>query len=589
MKKRFIFLFLLIQIFNQTLYSQSVFLKNTNGDPIQLYKNSYALLVGASNYYNGWPKLDGVLQDIAAVKDELERQGFTVITVIDPGLDELQDAYRNFINQYGLDPGNRLLFYFAGHGHTVRTAYGEEMGYIVPVDAPNPNIDKNGFLSKAMTMQQIEVYAKRIQSKHALFLFDACFSGSIFAISRAIPENISYKTTKPVRQFITSGSADETVPDESVFRAQFISALEGEADMNKDGFITGTELGEFLQEKVVNYSKGSQHPQYGKIRNPHLDKGDFVFISLAQPDENLTAASEAGENVEAIRANESYETTGKISAVTAFKPIDSEPLLKSIKTMPVIFDKFALMTDKGYFLCAERGGGSRIVADREGVATWETFSLVALDGNRVAFRTYNNNYFSLSDNHEINAKSDSIKQNEKFELIELEDNKIALKAANGLFVCAEKGGEDKVRARSEFVKPWEVFRLYRINMYGIISFNGNYATCKNDKITFTSSELEDSEKFTFVKVANDKVAILAPNGKYVSIDENGSYAKSEKPGKSSVFFVEEVDDKHIRLKTLQGKYVTAIGGGGFMMRARKDIAGIWETINLYPAPPKIGK
>ncbi len=255
MKNKIIIILSFLLFCVQILSSQSVFLKNANGEPVQLYKNSYALLIGASNYYNGWPKLNGVLQDIAAVKDELEKQGFTVITVIDPDLNELRNAYRDFINQYGLDPGNRLLLYFAGHGHTVRTAYGEEMGYIVPVDAPNPNMDKNGFLSKAMTMQQIEVFAKQIQSKHALFLFDACFSGSIFAISRAIPENISYKTTKPVRQFITSGSADETVPDESVFRAQFVSALEGEADVNKDGFITGTELGEFLQEKVLNPMK----------------------------------------------------------------------------------------------------------------------------------------------------------------------------------------------------------------------------------------------------------------------------------------------------------------------------------------------
>jgi hypothetical protein len=41
--------------------------------------------------------------------------------------------------------------------------------------------------------------------------------------------------------------------------------------------VTGVELGEFLQKTVVNYSKGSQHSQYGKIRNPNLDKGDFVF------------------------------------------------------------------------------------------------------------------------------------------------------------------------------------------------------------------------------------------------------------------------------------------------------------------------
>jgi hypothetical protein len=69
-----------------------------------------------------------------------------------------------------------------------------------------------------------------------VFVFDSCFSGSIFALSPAIPKIISYKTAKPVRQFITSGSMDETVPDKSVFKMQFIDGINGEADKNHDGY-----------------------------------------------------------------------------------------------------------------------------------------------------------------------------------------------------------------------------------------------------------------------------------------------------------------------------------------------------------------
>lgn len=256
---------------------------NAKGEQVLLYQNSYALLIGISDYTNGWPDLPGVKKDIDEVKKALEAQGFQTDVKMDLDKTELDQAFSIFINQYGNEPDNRLLFYFAGHGHTVKTTYGEELGYIVPRDAPNPNENQAGFQSQAMEMQQIEIYAKRIQSKHALFLFDACFSGSLFSITRAIPEVITDKTSKPVRQFITSGSADETVPDESVFRAQFIIAIQGEADANDDGYITGTELGLFLEQAVVNYSKNTQHPQYGKIRNPNLDKGDFVFVIRVEP------------------------------------------------------------------------------------------------------------------------------------------------------------------------------------------------------------------------------------------------------------------------------------------------------------------
>jgi len=179
---------------------------------------------------------------------------------------------------HGVDPENRLLFYFAGHGNTIEMSYGGKLGYIVPADAPLPFQNQAGFMENAISMQDFENQARQIQAKHVLYCFDSCFSGSIFTLSRAIPQAISEKIDKPVRQFIVSGTEDEEVPDESVFAAQLVTAMNGEGDLTKDGYITGTELGLFLQDKVEKYSNATQHPQYGKIRDPNLDKGDFVFI-----------------------------------------------------------------------------------------------------------------------------------------------------------------------------------------------------------------------------------------------------------------------------------------------------------------------
>ena len=102
-------------------------------------------------------------------------------------------------------------------------------------------------------------------------------SRGLFKATRAIPAVIREKTGKPVRQFITSGTAEQEVPDESVFRGQFIAALGGEADLDGDGYVTGAELGQFLETTVTNYTGAAQTPQYGKLGDPLLDKGDFVF------------------------------------------------------------------------------------------------------------------------------------------------------------------------------------------------------------------------------------------------------------------------------------------------------------------------
>jgi hypothetical protein len=258
----------------------------TEGISLQkIYQGSYALVIGANDYSSGWPDLPGVKKDIEEVKAALIGNGFLVTIITNPRKRELEEAFDNFISQYGLAQENRLLIYFAGHGHTQKLSYGRQMGYLVPVDAPNPEENLNSFLANGMDMQQIEVYAKRIQARHALFLFDSCFSGSFFSLNRAIPKSIQYKIKLPVRQFITSGSAGEEVSDDSVFRKMFVAALKGEGDSNKDGFLTGTELGEFLKNQVIDYTRGSQHPQYGTIRDPRLDKGDFVFLVQPQKTE----------------------------------------------------------------------------------------------------------------------------------------------------------------------------------------------------------------------------------------------------------------------------------------------------------------
>ncbi len=298
------------------------------GQEIAMYRESHALLIGVSDYEH-WPDLPGVVKDVRLVQEGLEKKGFNVVRVDNPNQRQLENAYNDFILEYGQDVNNRLLFYFAGHGHTLKLSYGGEMGYIVPTDAPNPNKDEAGFRSQAVDMQMMEVFSKRIQAKHALFLFDSCFSGSIFSLSRAIPENISYKTSKPVRQFITAGSANETVPDESVFRQQFLEALEGEGDSDGDGYVTGVELGEFLQKNVINYSRGTQHPQYGKIRDPNLDDGDFVFSTpkrsgASRPSPLVVNGSAHSSKLESLEAQKKALEEARMALKAERKRLDEE-------------------------------------------------------------------------------------------------------------------------------------------------------------------------------------------------------------------------------------------------------------------------
>lgn len=259
----------------------NVVVRNENGSTqeVRLYDGSYALIIGESDYTNGWKSLPGVKSDVKAVSAALTANGFAVTELLNATRAQLVAGIDDFIKNYGYGPGNRLLIYYAGHGYTQKSQDGRELGYIVPSDAPLPNENDLLFRQTALNMNEIENYAKRIEAKHALFVFDSCFSGTLLTRRRSsVPPIITQKTTQAVRQFITAGADDQEVPDVSVFRQQFVEGLNGEADSNKDGYVTGSEFADFLQTKVTNYTRGSQTPQYGKIFDPLLDKGDFVFV-----------------------------------------------------------------------------------------------------------------------------------------------------------------------------------------------------------------------------------------------------------------------------------------------------------------------
>ena len=271
-------------------------LMDKHGQPVGTYTASHALVVGISNYTGGWTPLPGVKGDVKAVTHALEKHGFHVVVVMDPTVAELEEAHRDFIGTYGLTPDNRLLFYYAGSGYTAKPAYAlthqpDWMGYLVARDAPLPTADPEGFLRHALSMERFASLAREMQAKHVLFLFDTCFSGAIaFALvgphlaSRPdmTDAEITVQTTEPVRQFISAGTADQKASDVSLFRRLFVEALEGdpEADRNGDGYVTGSELGQFLQEKVTIASHGTQTPQYGKMSDARLNRGEFVFLPL---------------------------------------------------------------------------------------------------------------------------------------------------------------------------------------------------------------------------------------------------------------------------------------------------------------------
>ena len=254
-----------------------------NGALQELYTGSYALLVGVSRYDSpaAWAPLESIPQELDSLATTLRQLGFQQVEVIgNPTGSELKQAVEGFMRKYGFKADTRLLFFFAGHGYTLDDG---TRGYFVPRDAPDPVADQAGFRATALAMQQVSTWAGELVARHALFAFDSCFSGTIFRTrNRVQPARITALTQKPVRQFLSAGGAGETVPAKSVFTPVFVRGLSGAADLDGDGYLTGTELFNYVQSEVIAYRTG-QTPQFGTVRDPRYDEGDLVFLVPKSP------------------------------------------------------------------------------------------------------------------------------------------------------------------------------------------------------------------------------------------------------------------------------------------------------------------
>ena len=249
-------------------------------ETVELYADSHALVIGIDDYRAGWPRLSMAVADARAIAAALTAKGFGVTLVLNPDARALQEAFETFYIDRGSDPEARLFVWFAGHGHSER---GE--GFLVPADAPRPDAG-SAFFRKALSLRRIGEYVRLARAKHALAVFDSCFAGTVFDSARALPPAaITRATARPVRQFLSSGDAGQTVSDDGSFRTLFLRALAGEegADANGDGYVTASELGLFLTDRVTNLTRTRQTPRYGKLRDKDWDRGDFVFRLPAAP------------------------------------------------------------------------------------------------------------------------------------------------------------------------------------------------------------------------------------------------------------------------------------------------------------------
>ncbi|MCO4780812.1 MAG: caspase family protein [Candidatus Cloacimonetes bacterium] len=306
-----------------------------------LYAKDYALLIGNYQYntdgrHDRWTNLKSVKEDIEAVADYLKTIGFLVTIKWNRTGKQLREDYKSFGEAHSDNLDNRLLYYYAGHGTTISPLYGgDPQSYLVGVTAPKSNTKFNRKLLKtrSLSMDTFLPLAKAIDTKHALFVFDSCFSGNIFVQARGDNQNhIIDKLRHPVRYFITSGDEGELVDDSGDFRKIFLEGIQSKADLYKDGYITASELGLYIQNEMGQF-KNYQHPQHGPIKIRELSKGEFIFQTNPAKEPGMISSIESNSNQEP-ETDKEVESNDHDSEPTSESKSNNEPTQRQS-----IFDK----------------------------------------------------------------------------------------------------------------------------------------------------------------------------------------------------------------------------------------------------------
>ena len=230
-----------------------------------------ALIIGI-NKYDTLGELDSCQQDAAAFRETLVKNGGynpnRVMLITDNApTKEFAASYANLTRRIDqacklAKPKDTLLIYFAGHGITA----GNEM-YLVPQDGGEPRTCISvGWLQQAM---------EKSASGGKMLVLDACHSGKA---TRGVSGIVPSKFNKQGVLTLSSCADDELSYQENkngVFTKFMLAGLQGAADANKDNQVSASELFQFIQANMENWSMRS-----GKTQRPQIsDETSIVILS----------------------------------------------------------------------------------------------------------------------------------------------------------------------------------------------------------------------------------------------------------------------------------------------------------------------
>lgn len=242
--------------------------KNKNNKATMIGANRIALVIGNDDYLYVNP-LVNAKNDAKSVADSLTKVGYKVNLSINLNEKSFKQALRQF--KSSIQPGDEVLFYFAGHGVQISGT-----NYLLPVDIKGDNEDK--VKDEAIQLQRVLDDIEGRDAKLTLAVIDACRDNPFKSNGRSIGGRGLVPTTPATGQMIIFSAGNGQRALDSL----------GPNDRDPNGLFTRIFIKEIqtpgvpvdrilknVREKVVKQAKVVGHDQVPALYDQVI--GEFYF------------------------------------------------------------------------------------------------------------------------------------------------------------------------------------------------------------------------------------------------------------------------------------------------------------------------
>lgn len=181
-----------------------------------------------------------------------------------------QNSHKGKLYNWVKKNKSRVHIFYSGHGFP---GQGDNKAFLVPIDADLDTINLTGYPLKTLYKNLSKLSAKSI----TIYL-EACFSGNtpvgnlfpkssrmiLFKKDEIVPTNLKVYSAGSINQ-IASWEKDDS---NGLFSKYFLKAVNGEADLDKNGIVNDNEIKLYLEDTMTYFARRYYgREQHVKISN----------------------------------------------------------------------------------------------------------------------------------------------------------------------------------------------------------------------------------------------------------------------------------------------------------------------------------